>query len=149
MEYSSSWILFSKPDGLSIRTKGYTWFKTQSHNSNYVRINVAGRKTISDEIGLGKVDAIWVVNSSSGNPSITLKDHARLRMKNRLEPDCDTFEEYMSVRNCCWIIEEIDGQFYCNCPQGMKGKMDKHAVGMMYKTGVLQVTSDVRSNPLE
>ena len=125
MEYSRSRILFSKPDGLSIRTKGYTWFKTQSHNSNYARINVAGGKTISDEIGLSKVDAFWAVISSSGNPSITLKDHARLRMKNRLEPDCDTFEEYMSVRNCCWIIEEIDGQFYCNCPQGMKGKMDK------------------------
>ena len=120
-----SQILFSKPNGLSLRTDGYTWYKKHSHNSNYVKINEAGRKTVSDELGLGKVDAIWAVTSSYSNTSVTLKEHVRLRMKNRVEPDCDSFEEYMDVRKCCWIIEERNGEFYCDCPLGMKGRMDK------------------------
>ena len=120
-------VLFTKPDGLRLRTDGYTWFKLHSHNSNFVEINVNGHKTVSEELGLGKVDAIWAVTSSSGNNSITLKEHAKLRMKNRLEPDSGSFEEYMNVRKCCWnwIIEEREREFYCDCPLGMKGRMDK------------------------
>ena len=48
-------------------------------------------------------------------------------MKNRLEPDSGSFEEYMNVRKCCWnwIIEEREREFYCDCPLGMKGRMEK------------------------
>ena len=38
--------------------------------------------------------------------------------------------------------------FFCDCPVGMKGKLGKHTVGMLYKEGRLELTSDIRAVPL-
>ena len=118
-------ILFTKPNGLKLRTDGYTWYKEHENNSNFVKINVSGRKTVSEDLKIGKVDAIWAVPSSSGNNDITLKEHAKSRMINRLDPDSLSFSQYIEIRKCCWIIEEISGEFYCDCPLGMKGHLCK------------------------
>jgi hypothetical protein len=50
-----SQILQSKPNGLKMRTDGYTWFRQHSSNSNYVSINPRERKTRSEELNLGKL----------------------------------------------------------------------------------------------
>ena len=77
-----------------------------------------------------------------------MKDLAKLRFENRRLPQSKTFEEYTKMRSSCWILEEVEGEFFCDCPIGMKGKLCKHTVGMMFKTEVLAVTSEVRSVPL-
>ena len=118
-------ILHTKPNGLKLRTDGYSWYKTFNKSSNFVKINTSGRSTVSEDLRLGKVDAIWAVPSSSGDPSMSLKDHAKRRMKARLVPDSISFSEYMELRKSCWIIEERDNQFYCDCPIGMKGHLCK------------------------
>ena len=63
-------------------------------------------------------------------------------------PESQTFDESVKVRQSCHLIEQINDEFFCDCPPGIKGKMCKHEVGMMYKTGILEITSDVRSKPL-
>jgi hypothetical protein len=118
-------ILQSKPNGLKMRTDGYTWFRQHSSNSNYVSINPRGRLTRSEELNLGKVDSIWVVPSSSSGMS-SLKELAKKRMQSRLDLDSPlTFDEYLELRKSCWFIEERGGEYYCDCPCGMKGKMCK------------------------
>ena len=42
----------------------------------------------------------------------------------------------------------ILGDFYCDCPVSMKGKLCKHTTGMAYIKGNVEVTSEVRSVPL-
>ena len=118
-------ILHTKPNGLKLRTDGYSWYRTHDKSSNYVRISTSGRSTVSEDLRLGKVDAIWAVPSSSGDPEMSLKDHAKRRMKARLIPDNTSFTEYLEIRKSCWIIEEREGQFYCDCPIGMKGHLCK------------------------
>ena len=54
----------------------------------------------------------------------------------------------MKIRSSCYIIEQKGREFYCDCFIGSKGHLCKHSVGLMYKTGTLEVTSDVRSKPL-
>ena len=46
------------------------------------------------------------------------------------------------------ILEQRGGDFYCDCPVGMKGKMCKRTVGMLYRDGIIEPTSDVRAVPL-
>merc|ERR1711954_34177 len=119
-------VLFSKPNGLKLRRDGYSWFRTHINNSNYVRINPSGRKLRSEELSLGKVDALWAVTSSSGSTMKSLREHAKIRMSVRLSPgkSC-SFSEHMEIRQSCWILEERNGKFYCDCPIGMKGHMCK------------------------
>ena len=50
----------------------------------------------------------------------------------------------MAVRNSCWILEERNGDYFCDCPKGSKGKLCKHTVGLLYSNGHLEATSDVR-----
>ena len=59
-----------------------------------------------------------------------------------------TFNDFIDIRASCWIVEKKTGQFYCDCYNGIKGRFCKHAIGLMYKTGDLTVTEDVRSKPL-
>ena len=39
-------------------------------------------------------------------------------------------------------------RLFCDCPVGQKGKLCKHCVGLLYKIGQLEVTSEVRSQKL-
>ena len=39
-------------------------------------------------------------------------------MANRAVPMLDDFDESMKIRRSCWIVEERDGDFFCNCPKG-------------------------------
>ena len=59
-----------------------------------------------------------------------------------------TFDEFLKIRSSCWLVERRGGQYYCDCFNGIKGRLCKHAIGIMYKTGDLMATEDVRSKPL-
>ena len=51
---------------------------------------------------------------------MSLKKLAKLRITVRGEPEFDSFDHYMAVRTSCWILEYRDGQFFGDCPIGMK-----------------------------
>ena len=76
--------------------------------------------TVSEslEFQLGKVDKIWVVTSQSDSSGKPLKVRAKNRLSQRKEPSVSSFDEYMAVRNSCWILEERNGDYFCDCPKG-------------------------------
>ena len=115
--------LNTPPDGLKIRTAGYEWFKSVDKKADKVlKINPSGKYTVSEslEFQLGKVEGLWAVAASAINPETNLKNVAKIRIKEREIPSCDSFDEYIKVRSSCWILEERRGDFYCDCPVGMK-----------------------------
>ena len=121
------------------------------HLSVHKCLDSRGKYTVSEssEFNLGKVEQLWVVASSENSmTSMPLKRLAKLRIKSRGEPEFDNFDEYMNVRTSCWILEFRNGQFFCDCPVGMKGKLCKHMVGMCYMEGIMEVTSQERTVPL-
>ena len=87
-----------------------------------IKVDPKGKYTVSEssEHGLGKVDSLWVVSSSSNTLDMPLKRLAKQRINKRGEPEFDSFDSYTEIRKSCWIIEERDGQYYCDCPVGMK-----------------------------
>ena len=96
---------------------------------------------------MGKCDNLWIVGSSTQSPT-SVKELAKTRLAERKLPTSETFDEYKKMRQSCWVLEERDGDFFCDCPVGMKGKLCKHTVGLLYKTERLVVTSEVRSKEL-
>ena len=59
-----------------------------------------------------------------------------------------SFDDAMITRQSCHIIEQVGKDYFCDCHEGIKGRLCKHSVGLMYKCGTLEITSDVRSKPL-
>ena len=144
-------ILHNDENALKMRTEGYQFYrKTKFDSDKILKINPKGKYTVSEseEFLLGKVDNLWSVDSSNDKSGRSLKERTKDRMENRSIPSSSTFDEYISMRSGCWIVEESHGDFFCDCPVGMKGKMCKHTVALMYKEGHLEQTSDVRSVPL-
>ena len=142
--------LFNPRDGLKLRTDGYKWLKMNQTgvSDQILTVKPENKYTVSEDFGMGKVDNIWIVNSSSNKLPGSLKERAKERIKQRGIPDFKSFDDYMQIRTSCWIVEERDGNFHCDCPKGMKGKQCWHEVGLLYKAGRLEVTSEVRSVPI-
>ena len=118
-------LLETHKDGLKLKTQGYQWMKANKLNTSdkIVRVDPKGKYTISEspEFTLGKVDKLWVVASSDNPfPDTSLKKLAKQRINLRGNPDFSSFDQYMKIRQSCWILEERDGEFYCDCPIGMK-----------------------------
>ena len=90
------------------------------------------------------VSTLWAVPSSNTNHSEqSLKELAKHRLKTRFDVSTmKSFDEYTKIRSSCHIIEQVNEEFYCDCFLGMKAKLCKHSVGMLYKTELLEVTSD-------
>ena len=137
--------LFAQPDGLKLRSAGYDWLGQHKSNTNFVKIPSNNLKTL-----LPDTQTIWAVPSSSTkNTEDSLKEIAKQRIMERFKiSDSQTFDESMKIRQSCHLIEQVNDEFFCDCPLGIKGKMCKHTVAMLYKTGTLEITSDVRSKPL-
>ena len=133
--------LFDQSDSLAIRTNGYSWYQEHKADKFYVKVRLDGRRTVMEDI-----DVLWVVPSSNSNDD--LKTLAASRLDQRWETTSRSFDESIKIRSSCYIIEQKGKEFYCDCFVGSKGHLCKHSVGLMYKTGTIEVTSDVRSKPL-
>ena len=140
-------ILFSKPDGLKMRSNGYQWYNDHKSNNNYAEIKLQGRNV---QTLMKNVSSIWAIPSSQTKQSeLALKDIAKQRLSHRFNSSLLTsFDEYLKIRSSCYLVEQIGSEFFCDCYEGMKARVCKHAVGLMYKTGVLEISSDVRSKHL-
>ena len=60
-------MLFNPKDGLQLRTYGYQWLKSNEAGAadRIICVKPDNKYTVSEEFGLGKVDNLWVVASSS------------------------------------------------------------------------------------
>ena len=135
-------------DSLKTKTTGYQWFRKNNSGGKILKIkNHDSRYTISGEYNLGEISALWAVTSSQSDGT-RLQDRARERILHRECPSSSTFEEYSKMRRSCYIIEERNDEFYCDCYEGSKGKLCKHSVGMEYFVGNLIAEDDVRAVPL-
>ena len=77
-----------------------------------LKINPDGKYAVSEEFCLGKVDNLWSVDSSLDKSGNSLKERTKERIKNRQLPTSATFDEYMTMRTSCWILEGRDGDFF-------------------------------------
>ena len=142
-------MLFNPRDGLKLRTDGYQWLKSiKSASDQIICVKPGSKYTVSGQFDLGIVNNLWVVGSSCNKIVGSLKQRAKERIKQRGSPSFASFDNFLEVRQSCWILEERNDEFYCDCPVGMKGKQCKHEVGLMFKNGHLEVTSEVRSVPI-
>ena len=109
---------------MKLCTQGYQWYKlTKAAVGRIIQVDPKGKYTVSEsaEHQLVKVKMLWVVSSTNNTLLDTpLKRLAKKRIKMRGEPQFDSFDQYLEIRQSCWILEERDGQYYCDCPIGMK-----------------------------
>ena len=116
--------LHGEIDSLSLRTNGYQWYRANKLGSDKIlRITSNGKYTVSEssEFLLGKVSNLWAINSTAGQKTgKSLKERAKERIASRELPTSDNFDDYLRIRSSCWIIEESDRDFFCDCPVGMK-----------------------------
>ena len=139
--------------GLARMTAGWKWaheFRKGVPNK-VVRINAdtPNYKTIAEEHNLGDVDRLWVVNNGSKNNK-PLKGKIKEKLEERKYPSEKTWDEKKSILTGCYFLEERQGDFFCDCFEGIKGRMCKHTVGMHYRqdTGKLPANDEIRSLPI-
>ena len=137
-------------DGLSRKTKGYQYYCTLKAGSSKIGPikRPETKYTIHNEYNLGQVDSLWVVTSSSDKTDRTLKERCKERMDSRALNKSASFHDFVSLRTSCYILEEKNGIFFCDCWEGMKGKQCKHSLALMFYTEKWVGEADVRSVPL-
>ena len=115
-------MLSSDPNGLRLKTEGFQWWKSQKIGTSKIfKVNPKDKFTILGTSYLDRnVDWIWVVESSVNTLKQPLIDRAKGRLSSRGSPSFSHFNDFKEVRQSCWIIEESDGEFYCDCPVCMK-----------------------------
>ena len=86
---------------------------------------------------------------STNQSESSLKDLAKQRLKSRFDvSNISSFDESVKIRKSCHLIEQVNSEFYCDCAMGSKARLCKHTVGLMLKTEIIGIDSDVRSKPL-
>ena len=133
-----------------MKTKAYQWYVKNKVATGGKILNVRNpetKYTVMRDFCLGAVDGLWAVMSSSPGEE-RLQDRAKERILQRAVPACSTFDSFVKMRQSCWILEEKDGEFFCDCYEGSKGRLCKHSIGMMYFAGYLTPEDDVRAVPL-
>ena len=141
---------YNFPDALSLKTKGYQWYIKNNcgEGGKILKVkNLESKYLVSRDFNLGEVTGLWAV-TSSGSDGSRLQDRARERLINRACPSSTTFDGYVSMRTSCWLIEQRDGDYFCDCFEGCKGKLCPHSNGMRYIEGDLVPEADVRAVPL-
>ena len=138
--------------GLARMTEGWKW----AHNfrkgvpDKVVRIDphLSNYYTVAEEHNLGEVTQLYAVNKTGS--SKPLKEKILAKLEERKHPSNRSWDEKKKILSACFFVEERAGDFYCDCWEGIKGRMCEHTVGMHYrqKTGRLPVTEEVRSLPI-
>ena len=71
-------ILFSKPDGVRMRSNGYQWYNDNKSNNNYAEIKIQEKNI---QTLMTNVSSILAIPSSKTKQSeLTLKEIAKIRL---------------------------------------------------------------------
>ena len=88
-------------------------------------------------------------SSNTNQSQSSFKDLAKERLKSRFDvSNISSFDKFMKILKSCHLIEGVNDKFYCDCAGGSIARHRKHSAGLMFKTEILQIDSDVRSKPL-
>ena len=138
--------------GLARQTNGYKF----AHNyrkgvPNKVATVMPGSRnfhTVASEHDLGEVTQIFGINTKGSTSEILPKVKAKLA--ERANPSQKSWDEKKRILTSCWLVEERGGDYFCDCYEGIRGRMCEHTVGMHFrnKTGKIPVTDDVRTLPI-
>ena len=137
--------LLDSKEGLKLKTNGWMWSQKQNSKS-VIKLPVSHKlasHTTSEAAGLGKPSRLWIVGRSK--PNGDLKDLCKAKLIERSEPSDKSFDEKQKIKESCWVLEERDGDFWCDCPEGFKGHLCSHTIGMHIRqqTGKVEVTDQV------
>ena len=152
--FSHRLALLDGPEGLALKTNGWKWAQANARHmktKSVLSVDVStrlGAHSVSEVAGLGKPSRIWVVGRQE--PKGELTDLARAKLEERARPSSLHFDDKKKIKESCWVVEERDGDFFCDCPEGFKGHLCKHTIGLHMRndTGKVVVTDQVRSLPL-
>ena len=128
---------------LKLRSEGYDWYQRHLSDKKYVQVSPSDHPTQVEGC-----EKIWLVASSKTPREVSMRILASKRLSGRFEISSRSFDDHMTRRSSCWIVEQKGENFYCDCPTGSRGFVCKHFVGLSYKLGLLQVTEDVLSDQL-
>ena len=97
---------------------------------------------------LGKVDSIYVLARKDIKENFMKL--AKEKLEERANPSDKSWDEKMKMKQSCLIVEGRNGDFFCDCLEGIKGKICKHTASKHYQneTGMLPVSEKVRSLPM-
>ena len=138
--------------GLARQTNGYKFAHTYRKGvpNKVATINPGTRNfhTIASEHDLGEVTQMFGINTKGSTSEILPKVKAKLA--ERANPSQKSWDEKKKILTSCWLVEERGGDFFCDCYEGIRGRMCEHTVGMHFrnKTGKIPVTEDVRTLPI-
>ena len=80
-----------------------------------------GRFSLLEMAGKGPAERLFgVISRSNRIEGKTLPEIFAKRLEERNRNTATSFDEYMKVRDSCWVLEQKDEDFYCDCPGGMK-----------------------------
>ena len=54
-------------------------------------------------------------------------------------PSNRSFDKVILVWNSCHLVEQFVQDFFCDCFEGILVRLCKHSVGLIYKTGTIEV----------
>jgi hypothetical protein len=118
----------------------------------WITIKPAGWLTMCDrtDVQIGRVVAIHALRSDEDSmASMSLAMIAKQRLEHRRNPSSTTLNEYFKLRAGCWLVEETDdGEFWCDCPVGFKGKVCKHVLALGYKFDRIEVLAHAHAQKL-
>lgn len=80
----------------------------------------------------GRVSKMFGVATSSNKiEGPSLSQLMRLRLIKRNNPVYESFEEFIAVRTSCHLVEEVAGEYLCDCRLGIKGHLCCHSMQKM------------------
>ena len=115
--------------GLARMTVGWKWAHEYKKGltNKVVRVdqNTPNYTTIAKEHNLGEVVQLVGVNNSSKitNPP---KEKIVEKLEERKHPSKKTWDEKTKIMTTCYFLEERQGDFFCDCFEGIKSRMCKH-----------------------
>ena len=74
--------------------------------------------TLAATPGLNKGRVAKILGLASSRNTfghLSLVDLVRLRLSKRRRPVYGIYEEFVNIRTCCNLVEEIEGEFFCDC----------------------------------
>ena len=113
-------------DGLRLLTAGWQWAQQNCTGKpdgvlKVPKTSRLAKCSLTESSNMGQVDQLWVVGSNSCTILGPLKDLARALLEESGSDSQKFFDDKLEIRQSCWIIEEVQGDFFCRCPIGIKG----------------------------
>ena len=75
---------------------------------------------------------IGLASSANKVEGPTLKQLMKVRLIKRQNPVYESFDEFIAVRTSCHLVEEVEGEFLCDCRFGVRGKLCCHSMALVY-----------------